>query len=843
MRILIDLQGAQTESRYRGIGRYSLALAKGIARNRGEHEVIIALNGLFPETIQPLRQAFSGILPPGNIRVWYAPGPVRALTSGSLWRRKAAEQLRRAFFESLRPDVVLVTSLFDGYGDDAVTGMDNPGSSLCVAGVLYDLIPYLYPETYLHPNPNFAQFYESKIALLNTLQGYLAISEASAREGRDLLGLPERAVTVISTACDDAFRPLSLKPEEARTFLASLGIPKKYILYTGGVDQRKNLHRLLGAYARLPETMRKEYVLVLAGRMPDENVDELRRHAQSQGLTEKEYLFPGYLSEEDLVKLYNLASLFVFPSLHEGFGLPALEAMNCGIPVIGSNVSSIPEVMGLQEALFDPHNEQEMASKIEQALEDEDFRRRLRQNAQERIPLFSWDATSRKALAALEELHERHKSHTSPDFLSPTSPEDLAYRIARIPQASPQEKDLLQVAWALSLNFPQPRQPRLFVDVSELYQRDAGTGVQRVTKNILKELLKNPPLGFAVHPVFATIETLGYRYASCIGETFATTATEETPLDFQRGDLFLGLDLQHHVIGRQREYLRELHRAGVVVAFVVYDLLPILLPHCFFEGTREGHEEWLRTLGNFDGVFCISRSVAQELEDWYAHNLPAPPSFTPDWFHLGGDLERGSRTEGICPEEEELLLQLAASPTFLMVGTLEPRKGHAQVLDALKILWAKGEKINLVLAGRSGWNTQALVRRIESHPRYGKNLFWFQGPSDAFLDRLYGASSALLAASEGEGFGLPLIEGARRGLPLILRDIPVFREVAGEHAYYYTGNRGEELAQALENWLALYHCKVHPLSEGLSWLTWEQSARQLGEKLVALHAKITESTL
>src|SRR5215475_14506176 len=106
MRIVIDMQGAQTESRFRGIGRYTMSLSQAIARRRGEHEIILALNGLFPDTIEPIRAAFDGLLPQENIRVWYAPGPVRECQPGNDSRREAAECIREAFLASLAPDEI-----------------------------------------------------------------------------------------------------------------------------------------------------------------------------------------------------------------------------------------------------------------------------------------------------------------------------------------------------------------------------------------------------------------------------------------------------------------------------------------------------------------------------------------------------------------------------------------------------------------------------------------------------------------------------------------------------------------------------------------------------------------
>src|SRR5262245_14813847 len=121
MRIVIDMQGAQTESRFRGIGRYTMSFSQAVARNRGRHEIILALNGLFPGAVEPIRAAFDGLLPQENIRVWHAPGPVRESQPGNESRREAAEQIREAFLASLAPDVIHISSLFEGYCDDAVT--------------------------------------------------------------------------------------------------------------------------------------------------------------------------------------------------------------------------------------------------------------------------------------------------------------------------------------------------------------------------------------------------------------------------------------------------------------------------------------------------------------------------------------------------------------------------------------------------------------------------------------------------------------------------------------------------------------------------------------------------
>ena len=145
MRIVLDLQGAQSASRLRGIGRYSLSLAQALVRNNAGHDIIIALSALFPETIQPIRRAFDNLLPAGNIVVWDAPGPVAAIDPSNAERRDLAELVREAFLASLNPDIVHVTSLFEGYIDDAVTSIARHGAGCPVSVTLYDLIPLPVP--------------------------------------------------------------------------------------------------------------------------------------------------------------------------------------------------------------------------------------------------------------------------------------------------------------------------------------------------------------------------------------------------------------------------------------------------------------------------------------------------------------------------------------------------------------------------------------------------------------------------------------------------------------------------------------------------------------------------
>ena len=397
----------------------------------------------------------------------------------------------------------------------------------------------------------------------------------------------------------------------------------------------------------------------------------------------------------------------------------------------------------------------------------------------------------------------------------------------------PKDAELILCAKAIADTFPEkPALPRLFVDVSELAKQDFKTGIQRVTRSVLLELLTDSPAGYQVEPVYAGFDKAGYRFARKFTQNMLgheNTAIEDEVIDPQAGDIFLGLDLQHHVALIQSEYLQNIRRMGVYVYFVVYDLLPIHFPQFWpaADKVHEVHENWLKAISKLDGAICISNAVADELAIWIKDESAANPHFQISWFHLGADLQNSMPSFGLPSDAELVLGEIEGRKSFLMVGTIEPRKGCLQVLEAFELLWGEGQDVNLVFVGKKGWMVDALCDRLEGHPELGKRLFWLRGVSDEYLDRVYKACTCLIAASEGEGFGLPLIEAAQHHLPIIARNLPVFKEVAGSGAYYFDGLSATDLSNAIQRWLALSNDGKAPLSEHMQWKTWKDSAKMI----------------
>lgn len=1219
MKLVIDLQGAQGENRTRGIGRYSLSLAEALIRTAGPHQVVVALNGLLAEQDPALRRHLGALLPRENIKVWTPPAGIAAIANRPFARR-AAEALRESFLTRLYPSIVHVSSLFEGLSADAATSLRSTPGDFASAVTLYDLIPLLYPDTYLKPHPLVESWYLNKLDHLRRADLCLAISQSSRREAIDHLGMPEDRVLSIGAAVDSRFRPVELPPGQAQALRERLGLLKPFLLYTGGIDPRKNIEALIRSFAGLPASLRDQHQLAVVCSISDADRERLSKLAKESGLPRGGLVLTGFVPDEDLVALYSLCQGFVFPSWHEGFGLPPLEAMACGAAVIAADSSSLPEVVGRADALFPPRDEKAITARLHQLLSDEGFRRDLKRTGLERAKLFSWDASARLAwdgyLRIDEERRDKKGGRLSPvlvskgrpslAFVSPLPPARsgiadysaellpelarhfridvivnqteisdpwiranctvrdvawfernagrydrilyhfgnsdfhhhmfdllerhpgvvmlhdfylsgiiahrewhhgqrhlwsqalyrchgygavrdqfrlpteadavfkypcnldvlrqargvlvhstysrrlaqqwcggermgvwteipllraapnapdrsaarralglgendivvcsfgllgpiklnhrllsawLASQAAKNPNAklifvgendpgvygkelsetiatagadvritgfatmesyrlhlaaadvavqlrtssrgetsaaaldcmnyglptivnahgaladlpdetvfkiadafedaeltaaldsllgdmgarrglgaraaaelhakyapravsdlyaeainayygAPRGIDMLaealdhdgpdsqspewgEIAEAVAATFPAPSPLRqLLVDVSELVNRDAGSGIQRVVRHILTEWLNDPPAGWRIEPVYAT-QSQPYRYArrftlgllGCPPEVL-----EDDPVEFAEGDYFLGLDLQPHVVPTQRAFFTRLRQRGVQVHFVVYDLLCVLRPDCFLPEADEHFLRWLEVVAENDGAMCISAAVAEELRAWMKGRNP---HFAINHFHLGADFP----DPGQAPSFPAAWTGRPAQRTVLMVGSIEPRKGYAETLAAAETLWAEGNDFTLAIVGRVGWMVDELAARLKRHPELNRRLFWFEGCSDATLAALYREADGLLLASEGEGFGLPLVEAAHYDLPILARDLPVFREVGGEHARYFGT---DALADALRAWLEDFS----PRSGGMGHLTWRQSARQLAERLL-----------
>jgi alpha-1,2-rhamnosyltransferase len=298
-------------------------------------------------------------------------------------------------------------------------------------------------------------------------------------------------------------------------------------------------------------------------------------------------------------------------------------------------------------------------------------------------------------------------------------------------------------------------------------------------------------------------------------------------VEFTRGDALVLLDPSWNI-----DLSGEIDRAraaGVKVWVVVNDLIPIDFPDLAPEGSPTLMRKWLRRVATrADGMLAISRSTADDLRVYLAGAHSARAHALPvDFFYLG---------VGLDPEPEDAPLDAItracdADCAFLMVGTLEPRKNYALVVELFDRMWAAGSDARLVIFGRVGWKSETLVRHLRTHRQRNRRLFWFESGSDRELEYAYRHAAALIFPSRCEGFGLPLVEAMQYGLPVIASDIPVFREIGGDYPVYCTVNDQRMLERALHR-ECIQHGAAHRRARR-PWLSWPESARMLLEKVSA----------
>lgn len=405
MSVLLDVQGIQSRAHgERGIARYLAELAAAFE----EH---------YPNAVE--RYLINPDLPVG----------------------KALEGLpsmdRIGSVDSLPPDasVYHVGSPFEP--DVAIDQIwPRAARRMRLAVTLYDLIPEVFAETYL-ADPLVRSWYRIRLTLVRHADRVLTISQATADDAVERLGLPADRVVVVGAAPAPRFRaPAS--PEAALAELRERlpAVEPGFVLYTGGIEFRKNIDRLLVAYASLDASLRREHQLVIVCRIGEAERAGLTDRLRALGIADRVF-FTGYVSDEDLVRLYGAAHLFVFPSLYEGYGLPVAEALACGAPVIASDTSSLRELVPDEAARFDPYEPTSIRATIERCLLDPTHLEGLRRSKPR--GLSSWKDVARRTSAAYDDLLRRPKVRRARRrlrvaYVSPLPPQrsgvaDYSYRL------------------------------------------------------------------------------------------------------------------------------------------------------------------------------------------------------------------------------------------------------------------------------------------------------------------------------------------------------------------------------------------------------------------------------
>jgi glycosyltransferase involved in cell wall biosynthesis len=378
--VLIGIDASRaTVARRTGTEAYSLHLICGLLELDTEHRFRLYFN-----------QAPSVDLLGDAMDAAGARCDQRVIPFPRLWThaRLAVEMLVRP------PDVLFVPS--------HVLPIVHPRSSVVT---VHDLGHRFYPAAHTPGQRRYLEW--STRYHVSTARHLVADSEATRRDLVRYYGADEARVTVVHLGVDPALEPV-VDPAELERARAKYGLASSYLLYVGTLQPRKNLVRLIDAFAELCRASEglgvtgvpADLQLVLAGKK-GWLYQEILERGRERGI-EARVVLPGFVPEEDLAALYSGASLFVMPSLYEGFCLPALEAMACGTAVACSAASSLPEVVGDAALLFDPHDVKEMALVMARALVRAELRRSLIAQGSERVRGFTWSRAARQVLDVLE---------------------------------------------------------------------------------------------------------------------------------------------------------------------------------------------------------------------------------------------------------------------------------------------------------------------------------------------------------------------------------------------------------------------------------------------------------
>lgn len=375
----------------RGIGRFTQQQLAEVLKLDGENEYILLCvpgsddSGVLPEIRGAPNVSRGDVDIPGFARMSeHDPAALSMLS------REVGRWLRQH-----RIDLYHATSPF------VLDQPDLPQLDACpMVATVYDLIPYVFPESYL-PGKVQREAYLRAANFVTEATRVIAISESTARDVSSRWGYPSDRIDVCSPFAASGFAPLPADVRDAalRDLRKRTLLPHRYIVTVSALHPVKNLPLLLDAYALLPASLRVQLPLVVCCHLEPTQADEVRGLCQDLGIA-GDVVLTGFVTDEELVAVYNGAELLVHPSSYEGFGLPVLEAMQCGTPVVTTATSSLAEVAGGAAVLVDPGDAAALAAAITALSLDERRRGALRQAGLDRAKVFTASQLGRSTLAS-----------------------------------------------------------------------------------------------------------------------------------------------------------------------------------------------------------------------------------------------------------------------------------------------------------------------------------------------------------------------------------------------------------------------------------------------------------
>ncbi len=394
MHIAINAQLLSLSQNYRngGISRYIRYLLSAIANQPGPHEYTIFVNG--QDVIDHLSQIVGKDISARS-------GTSHIACISETWPE--SRPVSRVAWEQLKLPGLLRDKGIDVFHSPANVLPERLPRTCAGVVTLHDLAFLRYPHVLTRSKRIYHRTFTMRSLRRATM--IIANSNSTKQDAIELAKIPAQRIRMVYPCIEERFSNVILD-EEILSFRQSHGLNNGYLLYLGTLEPRKNITTLIEAYAQLRKIYGQEQKLVLAGGK-GWLFDSIFQKVQELGL-ESEVLFPGFVSNAEQLLWYHAASVFVYPSIYEGFGMPVTEALACGIPVVTSNVSSLPEAGAALALTIDPHNSEAMARAIHKALTDETIRKQCQTQASHIRQLFSARRMAEETISVYEHAANVH---------------------------------------------------------------------------------------------------------------------------------------------------------------------------------------------------------------------------------------------------------------------------------------------------------------------------------------------------------------------------------------------------------------------------------------------------
>ncbi len=573
--------------------------------------------------------------------------------------------------------------------------------------------------------------------------------------------------------------------------------------------------------------------LIFVGPFGDESyAEELKKKVNDSGKSDR-VVFTGWVSEKDYKYWLGVATIGVQLRMCSR-GETSASLFDClahGVPVI---VNAQGDMIDFPEDVVYKLKGEPSISELAEALEFLTDNPALRSNLKAKAVNYlanrhSPKECAKKYFSAIEGFYSQNH-HNLPLKISHLNNSNIFQ--------TENELDCFINA-LLKTCLPSFRAKTIYIDVSEIIKGDIRTGIQRVVRNMLRAFVENNVgyNGLRIEPVYTTENANQYFCAGAFLTRFLGLPyiLDDKPIEPKTGDIFLGLDLQPILTPRRKKLLMEMDARGVRIQFVVYDILPLTHREYFSPGVYNHFFNWLETISLFEKLLCISENTKKEVEHFLKVFFPERlKRIRLRSFLLGNEITETDASKGQPKEADNIRKLIKENKLFAIVGTIEPRKGHEELLRVFDLLWDEGETAAIVFIGKIGWEVDGLIKKIRKNKMFGKRLFWLNNCSDEFLLEIYAEASGLLVSSLAEGYSLPIVESQNFGMPVFARDIPVFREIGYvyKNITFYKGGEPKDVARQFLEWKSSLNIRNCGEMKNSKTICWKKATKELQKIII-----------